>query len=89
MIKTDYLIVGLLNVILFLGLQLQLAYSSNITNSNSNISILCSEIRILNSLVQDTEVLPSTVAGQSTTEAECNMGTNITKGQGQGNQNND
>jgi hypothetical protein len=77
MIKTDYLIVGLLNVILFLGLQLQLANSSNITNSNNNISILCSEVRILNSLVQDTEVLPSTAAGNSTSERECGFKPNI------------
>jgi hypothetical protein len=62
---------------IFLGLQLQLAYSQN--QNQNQTEILCNELAILNSLVQDTETLPSTAAGNSTSERECGFKPNIAK----------
>ena len=49
---------------MFLGPQLQLAYSQS--QNQNQTEILCNELAILNSMVQDTETLPSTAAGNST-----------------------
>jgi hypothetical protein len=64
---------------IFLGLQLQLAYSQNQNQNQNQTEILCNELAILNTLVQDTETLPSTAAGNSTSERECGFKPNIAK----------
>lgn len=66
---------------IFLGLQLQQAYSQN--QNQNQTEILCNELAILNSLVQDTETLPSTAAGNSTSERECGFTPNIAKEENQ------
>lgn len=56
-----------------------LGQRNNTTSSSQEEQnqILCNELAILNSLVQDTEVLPSTAAGNSTSEQECGFKPNI------------
>jgi hypothetical protein len=66
--------------LLFLGLQLQLAYSSPITNSSEieQNQILCEELAMLNEMVPpDTEVLPETAAGNSVSQRECGFDPNV------------
>jgi hypothetical protein len=65
---------------IFLGLQLQLAYSQS--QNQNQTEILCNELAILNSMVQDTETLPSTAAGNSTSERECGFRPNIAAEEG-------
>jgi hypothetical protein len=73
----SYVLFLLALAVMFLGLQLQLAYSQN--QNQNQTEILCNELAILNSLVQDTETLPSTAAGNSTSEKECGFKPNIAK----------
>jgi hypothetical protein len=65
---------------MFLGLQLQLAYSSPITNQSDveQNQILCEELAMLNELLPpDTEVLPETAAGNSVSQRECGFDPNV------------
>jgi hypothetical protein len=70
-------------VFIFLGLQLQQAYSQNQNQNQNQTEILCNELAILNSPVQDTETLPSTAAGNSTSERKCGFTPNIAKEENQ------
>ena len=76
-----YILFLLACAFIFIGLQLQLAYSQNQSQNQiqNQTEILCNELAILNSLVQDTETLPSTAAGNSTSERECGFKPNIAK----------
>jgi hypothetical protein len=52
-------------------------------SQNQNQSeILCNELAVLNSMVQDTETLPSTASGNSTSERECGFRPNIAAEEG-------
>jgi len=65
---------------MFLGLQLQLAYSSPITNQSEieQNQILCEELVMLNEMLPpDTEVLPETAAGNSVSQRECGFDPNV------------
>jgi hypothetical protein len=65
---------------MFLGLQLQLAYSSPITNQSEveQNQILCEELAMLNEMLPpDTEVLPETAAGNSVSQRECGFDPNV------------
>lgn len=65
---------------MFLGLQLQLAYSSPITNQSEveQNQFLCEELAMLNEMLPpDTEVLPETAAGNSVSQRECGFGPNV------------
>jgi hypothetical protein len=65
---------------MFLGLQLQLAYSSPITNQSGveQNQILCEELAMLNEMLPpDTEVLPETAAGNSVSQRECGFDPNV------------
>jgi hypothetical protein len=65
---------------IFLGLQLQLAYSSPITNQSEveQNQILCEELAMLNEMLPpDTEVLPETAAGNSVSQRECGFDPNV------------
>jgi len=65
---------------MFLGLQLQLAYSSPITNQSEveQNQILCEELAMLNEMLPpDTEVLPDTAAGNSVSQRECGFDPNV------------
>ena len=65
---------------IFLGLQLQLAYSSPIANQSEaeQNQILCEELATLNEMLpQDTEVLPETAAGNSVSQRECGFDPNV------------
>jgi hypothetical protein len=65
---------------MFLCLQLQLAYSSPITNQSDvkQNQILCEELAMLNDLLPpDTEVLPETAAGNSVSQRECGFDPNV------------
>jgi|SoiMethySBSTD1v2_1073268.scaffolds.fasta_scaffold1061559_2 hypothetical protein len=78
-IKTDFLIIGLITVILFLGLHLQQgAYSQGQNQTQDETEILCAELAKLNEMLPpDTVVLPSTAAGQSLSEKECGFKPNV------------
>ena len=80
MSMTNYLTIGLINAILFLGLQLQLAYSSPITNQSEGEQnrILCEELAKINEMLPpDTEVLPETASGNSVSQRECGFDSNV------------
>jgi hypothetical protein len=65
---------------MFLGLQLQLAYSSPIINQSEveQNQILCEELAMLNEMLPpDTEVLPETAAGNSVSQRECGFDPNV------------
>jgi hypothetical protein len=65
---------------MFLGLHLQLAYSSPITNQSEveQNQILCEELAMLNEMLPpDTEVLPETAAGNSVSQRECGFDPNV------------
>ena len=65
---------------MFLGMQLQLAYSSPITNQSEveQNQILCEELAMLNEMLPpDTEVLPETAAGNSVSQRECGVDPNV------------
>lgn len=65
---------------MFLGLQLQLAYSSPITNQSEveQNQILCEELAMLNEMLPpDTEVLPETAAGNSVSQRGCGFDPNV------------
>ena len=65
---------------MFLGLQLQLAHSSPITNQSEveQNQILCEELAMLNEMLPpDTEVLPETAAGNSVSQRECGFDPNV------------
>lgn len=65
---------------MFLGLQLQLAYSSPITNQSEveQNQILCEELAMLNEMLPpDTEVLPETAVGNSVSQRECGFDPNV------------
>jgi hypothetical protein len=65
---------------MFLGLQLQLAYSSPITNQSEveQNQILCEELAMLNEMLPpETEVLPETAAGNSVSQRECGFDPNV------------
>jgi hypothetical protein len=65
---------------MFLGLQLQLAYSSPSTNLSEidQNQILCEELAMLNEMVPpDTEVLAETAAGNSVSQRECGFDPNV------------
>jgi len=65
---------------MFLGLQLQLAYSSPIINQSEveQNQILCEELAMLNEMLPpDTEVLPETAAGNSVSQLECGFDPNV------------
>jgi hypothetical protein len=65
---------------MFLGPQLQLAYSSPVTNLSEieQNQILCEELAMLNEMVPpDTEVLPETAAGNSVSQRECGFDPNV------------
>ena len=65
---------------MFLGLQLQLAYSSPITNQSEveQNQILCEELAMLNEMLPpDTEVLPETATGNSVSQRECGFDPNV------------
>ena len=64
---------------MFLGMQLQLAYSSPITNQSEveQNQILCEELAMLNEMLPpDTEILPET-AGNSVSQRECGVDPNV------------
>jgi hypothetical protein len=65
---------------MILGLHLQLAYSSPITNQSEveQNQILCEELAMLNEMLPpDTEVLPETAAGNSVSQRECGFDPNV------------
>ncbi|MGH9986012.1 MAG: hypothetical protein ACRD8W_18890 [Nitrososphaeraceae archaeon] len=65
---------------MLLGLHLQLAYSSPITNQSEveQNQILCEELAMLNEMLPpDTEVLPETAAGNSVSQRECGFDPNV------------
>lgn len=65
---------------MFLGLHLQLAYSSPITNQSEveQNQILCEELAMLNEMLPpDTEVLPETAAVNSVSQQECGFDPNV------------
>ena len=69
-------------IFMFLGLQLQMAYSSPIANQSkaeqNQTEILCAELAKLNEMLPpDTEVLPETAAGNSLSLRECGSDPNV------------
>ena len=78
-IKTDYLIIGPITVILFLGLHLQQgAYSQGQNQTQNETEILCEELAKINEMLPpDTAVLPETGAGQSFSQRECGFDPNV------------
>jgi hypothetical protein len=67
--------------LVLLGLQLQLAYPQNLSQSQNETEILCQELAKINEMLPpDTEVLPETAVGQSFSQRECGFNPNVDPG---------